>query len=47
VDVVVHLAGRAHVMRDVAGNPLDLYREINVEGSLNLARSAVAAGVKR
>ena len=47
VDVVVHLAGRAHVMRDVAGNPLDLYREINVEGSLNLARSAVAAGAKR
>ena len=47
VDVVVHLAGRAHVMREVVGDPLDLYREINVEGSLNLARSAVAAGVKR
>lgn len=47
VDVVVHLAGRAHVMRETATDPLEFYREVNVMGSLSLARAAVAAGVKR
>ena len=47
VDVVVHLAARVHVMNDDATNPLAEYRKINVEGTLNLARQAAAAGVKR
>lgn len=44
---VVHLAARAHVMRDAAADPLALYRAINTEGTLNLARQAAAAGVRR
>jgi len=47
VDVVVHSAARAHVMRDEVADPLAEYRKVNVEGTLNLAKQAVAAGVKR
>ena len=47
VDIVVHSAARAHVMRDEVADPLAEYRKVNVEGTLNLAKQAVAAGVKR
>jgi len=47
VDVVVHSAARAHIMRDEVADPLAEFREVNVEGTLNLAKQAVAAGVKR
>jgi len=46
-DFVVHLAGRAHVMREHTVNPITAYREVNVAGTVNLANSAVSAGVKR
>lgn len=47
VNVVVHAAARAHIMRDEVADPLAEFREVNVEGTLNLAKQAVAAGVKR
>lgn len=47
VDVVVHAAARVHVMEDDAANPLAEFRKVNVEGTLNLARQAAQAGVKR
>ena len=47
VDRVVHLAARVHVMADTASDPLDEFRRINVQGTLNLARQAAAAGVRR
>lgn len=47
VDVVVHAAARAHIMRDEVSDPLAEYRKVNVEGTLNLAKQAIAAGVKR
>ena len=47
VDAVVHLAARVHVMHDSAPDPLAEFRRINTQGALNLARQAVAAGVKR
>lgn len=47
VDTVVHLAARVHVMRDNAADPLTEFRKVNVEGTLNLARQALAAGVRR
>lgn len=47
VDMIVHLAARAHVMRDSASDPLAEYRRVNVEGSERLARAAAAAGVSR
>ncbi|QNY08130.1 NAD-dependent epimerase/dehydratase family protein [Acinetobacter seifertii] len=47
VDVIVHCAGRAHIMKEVESDPLFLYRQVNVEGTLNLAKKAAKAGVKR
>jgi len=47
VTVVIHLAGRAHVMKEVACDPLAEFRKVNFEGTLNLANQAVKAGVKR
>ena len=46
VDVVVHLASRAHVRNDssISGN---IQFQASVDGTLNLARQAVQAGVKR
>lgn len=46
-DAVVHLAARVHVMEDAAQNPLALYRATNTDATLNLARQAAQAGVKR
>lgn len=34
-------------MNDTAADPLAAFRQVNVEGTLNLARQAAAAGVKR
>ncbi len=47
IDTVVHTAARVHVMRDTSSNPLDAFRAVNVTGSLNLARQAASAGVRR
>ncbi len=47
VDAVVHLAARVHVMQDSVSNPLEEFRKVNTEGTLNLARQAAEAGVKR
>ncbi len=47
VDVVIHLAARAHIMKDTASDALAEFRRVNVEGTLNLARQAEQAGVRR
>lgn len=47
VDVVVHCAARAHIMNDDTVDPLAEYRKVNVDGTLNVARHALEAGVKR
>lgn len=44
---LVHLAARVHVMNDAAQDPLAAFRAANVTLTLNLARQAAAAGVKR
>lgn len=44
---VIHLAGRAHVLREVAARPLEEFRKVNVEGTLCIARAAASAGVRR
>lgn len=46
-EVVAHLAARVHIMNDAAADPLAAFRAVNVAGTLNLARQAAAAGVKR
>jgi nucleoside-diphosphate-sugar epimerase len=47
IEVIIHLAARVHLMKDNAINPLDAYRKVNVEGTINLARQARNAGVQR
>ena len=44
VDVLIHCAARVHVMNEQAADPLAEFRRANVEGTLCLARQAVAAG---
>ena len=46
-DVVIHLAARVHKMHDDSLNPLSDFRRINTAGTINLARQAMNAGVKR
>ncbi|MBC3236654.1 UDP-glucose 4-epimerase family protein [Pseudomonas lurida] len=45
--VVIHCAARVHVMSDTSADPLAEFRKVNVEGTLQLARQAAEAGVKR
>ncbi len=47
VDVVVHLAARVHVMEETSNDPSALFRDVNLEGTKNLALQAVTSGVKR
>jgi len=44
---VVHLAARVHVMKDAVADPLGEFRKANVDLTLNLARQAAQAGVRR
>lgn len=46
-DAVVHLAARAHKMRESERDALASYRQANTEATLNLARQAASAGVRR
>ena len=47
VSTVVHCAGRVHIMTEQATDPLMEFRQINVDGTLNLARQAAEAGIRR
>lgn len=47
LDTVIHLAARVHVMNETATDPLIEFRQSNVIDTINLAKRAVAAGVKR
>jgi len=47
IDSIVHLAARVHVMNDVAADPLQEFRQVNVAGTINLARQAAQAKVRR
>jgi nucleoside-diphosphate-sugar epimerase len=47
INVVVHCAARVHIMSETSVDPLTLFREVNVKGTLCLAEQAVDRGVKR
>ncbi|EJL05342.1 MULTISPECIES: SDR family oxidoreductase [Pseudomonas] len=47
VDAIIHCAARVHVMNDTEADPLAAFRQVNVEGTLNFARQAAEAGVRR
>jgi nucleoside-diphosphate-sugar epimerase len=44
---VVHLAARAHVLREEVSDPLAAFRAVNRDGTVRLAEAAAAAGVRR
>jgi nucleoside-diphosphate-sugar epimerase len=46
-DIVIHLAARVHVMKDTVADPLAEFRRANLDSTINLARQAASAGVKR
>jgi nucleoside-diphosphate-sugar epimerase len=45
--VVIHAAARAHILKDLATNPLLEYRKVNTESTLKFAENAAKSGVKR
>lgn len=47
IDVIIHLAGRAHILNEQTLDPLTEFRKVNVEGTLQLARQALDKKVKR
>lgn len=47
VDVVIHLAARAHILKEKAEDPLAVFMEVNFHGTKNLAFQAAQADVKR
>ncbi|MEO9599267.1 NAD-dependent epimerase/dehydratase family protein [Parasphingorhabdus sp.] len=47
LDVIVHCAGRAHVLKEQEVDPLEAFRVVNVEATTKLAEDAIAAGVRR
>lgn len=47
VGVVIHTAGRAHVLHESADDPVAAFRRTNVAETENLARQAADAGVRR
>ncbi|VXC38043.1 UDP-glucose 4-epimerase [Pseudomonas sp. 8Z] len=47
VDCVVHLAGRAHQLKDASEDPLESFRVANCKLSEALAAQAIDAGVRR
>ena len=46
-DLVIHAAARVHVTKKEVSDALTEYRRVNVEGTLNLAKQAALACVKR
>lgn len=46
-DAVVHLAARAHILKNEVADPLAEYRRVNVHGTLRLAHQAASTGVSR
>ncbi|EKG2503979.1 SDR family oxidoreductase [Vibrio vulnificus] len=46
-EVVIHCAARVHVMNEAKSAATNLYRDTNVAGTINLAKQAISAGVKR
>ena len=47
IDILVHCAGRAHVMKESSKNPLESFRRTNTRGTLELARQAAEHGIHR
>jgi nucleoside-diphosphate-sugar epimerase len=46
IDTVIHLAARAHILDDQAADPAAEFFKINTQGTLNIAKAAIEAGIK-
>lgn len=46
-DAIVHLAGRAHVLRETSTDPSEAFEWANVDATVRLAQAAIAARVRR
>lgn len=46
-DCIVHLAGRAHQLREQSETPLEAFRAINRDLTVSLAKDCIAAGIQR
>lgn len=46
-EVVVNLAGRAHVLVNDINNPIEKFSIVICQGTMNLAKQAATAGVRR
>lgn len=47
IDCFIHLAARVHMMNENQSDSLTAYRKTNVTATMNIAKQAAAAGVKR
>lgn len=47
IDIVVHLAARVHVMQETDADALSAFQEVNLHGTVKLARQAATSGVRR
>jgi len=47
VDCVIHCAGRSHVINETEENPLETFRQVNVDGTHSLAVQAMLFNIKR
>jgi UDP-glucose 4-epimerase len=47
IDVVIHAAGRAHIMNEKSSDPLKEFRRVNTKGTISLAHSCAHSGVKQ
>jgi nucleoside-diphosphate-sugar epimerase len=47
IDVVVHCAARAHVLKDSSKSSVNDFRDVNLHGTLRLATKALESGVRK
>lgn len=47
IDTIIHLAARVHIMDDPSSHPLTEFLKVNRDGTIQLAKEAAKAGVKR
>jgi nucleoside-diphosphate-sugar epimerase len=46
IDVVIHMAARAHILEESVANPEAQFDRVNTEGTINLGKQCLEAGVK-
>lgn len=46
MDTVIHLAARSHILHDNNSNPEAEFLKVNLQGTANLVKQSIAAGVK-